>query len=403
MRAGRGAPPRRHDWLAPLAFNICLLLLPLSAATAMIVIARDHLYAYEYSERSARQIANRVARLNGELIQVDFDRQNQWSDLVDLELRSNDRVAARGFLLSGSGMLPRRAANILGRSDTSDAEREVAALQLLTPSTRARYVASGPLLSDRRNEQRTLPPPEPIGDARDFELLARAVLADPNTDPLQFILTGYSLGLAGELSPRMARGASALLDASRRDDYPGALGEEVAALFTASMPIEAFHTAARARAQGDAAGNLANASAAFRASLVPRKAVEARQLLEQIGQVSELTSRPAAAALLTHATSLRDMPRLMLLAQAAGDRVAAAAKRLPRDGRLLSAARGRLTWTRDLTAALVMATLAALGIVALVVLKLVESSLDMWRRWDDQDEYSGELVDIGGSSNWRPL
>jgi hypothetical protein len=369
----------------------------------LIVIARDHLYAYEYSDdASARVIANRVSKLNGELIQVDFDRQNQWSDLVDLELRSNDMAAARGFLLSGAGMLPRRAANILNQSDATDAELEVAALQLLAPNTRARYVAAGPLLSDRRRGPRTPPPAEPIGDASDFELLARSVIADPSTDPLQFILTGYSLGLAGDLSPRMARGAAALLEASRRDDYPAALGEEVTALFTASMPVEAFRAAARARGEGEAAGNLANASAAFRASLAPQSAARARELLEQIGQVSEATSRSAAAALLTHATSLRDMPRLILVAQAAGDRAAAAAKRLPRDGRLLGAARGRLTMTRELTMALAVAAIAALGLVLLVVLKLVESGVDMWRRWEDEDEYGGELVDMGGS-NWRPL
>ena len=51
---------------------------------------------------------------------------------------------------------------------------------------------------------------------------------------------------------------------------------------------------------------------------------------------------------------------------------------------------------------LVVAALAALGMVLLVVFKLVESSLDMWRRWDEDDEYAGELVDIGGN-NWRPL
>ena len=39
------------------------------------------------------------------------------------------------------------------------------------------------------------------------------------------------------------------------------------------------------------------------------------------------------------------MPRLRLIAQAAGDRAAAAAKRLPRDGRLLAAARGELIST----------------------------------------------------------
>ncbi len=395
-------PSRPYGWLAPFAFNLCLLLLPLSAAAALIVIARDHLYAYEYSDTGARSIASRVAKLNGELIQVDFDRQNQWSDLVDLELRSNDMSAARGFLLSGAGMLPRRAAEILGRSDSSDAELEMAALQLLAPSTRARYVASGPLLSDRPNEPRTPPPPEPIGDASDFELLARAVLADANTDPLQFILTGYSLGLAGDLSPRMARGAAVLLDASRRDDYPGGLGEEIAALLTASLPVEAFRTAARARAQGEAAGNLANTSAAFQQALNARAVAQVRGLLDQIGHLSESTSRAAAAAMLTHATALRDMPRLVLLAQAAGDRAAAAAKRLPRDGRLLAVARGRLTMTRELTAALVVAAFAALGMVALVVFKLFESGLDMWRRWDEDDEYAGELVEMGGNT-WRPL
>ena len=401
VRASRTRQHSPQGVLSALVFNVCLLLLPLAAAAALIVIGRDQLYAYEYSEAGARAIAARVAHLNGELIQIDFDRQNQWSDLVDLELRSNDFNAARGFLLSGAGMLPRGAAEVLNRADTSDAELEIAALQLLTPSTRARYVAAGPLLSDRRGETRALAPPQPIGDAQDFELLARAMLADPNTDPLQFILTGYSLGLTGDLSPRMARGAAALLDASRREDYPHALAAEVNALFAASMPIEAFRAAARARAEGEAAGNLANASAAFREALAPAQVTEARALLDEIGAISEATSRPAAAMLLTHATSLRDLPRLRLVAQAAGDRAAAAAKRLPRDGRLLDAARGQLTMNRDLSAALTLAGAAALGMVLIVLMKLAQGLYGAWRRWED-GHYSGELVEISGN-NWRPL
>ena len=31
-------------------FNVCLLLLPLAAATAFMIVNRDQLYAYEYSE-----------------------------------------------------------------------------------------------------------------------------------------------------------------------------------------------------------------------------------------------------------------------------------------------------------------------------------------------------------------
>ena len=71
-----------------------------------MIIARDHLYAYEYSEAGARLIAARVEKLNADLIQLDFDRQRQWDDLVAMELMARDIAAARGFLLSARSMLP---------------------------------------------------------------------------------------------------------------------------------------------------------------------------------------------------------------------------------------------------------------------------------------------------------
>jgi len=391
--------------LSALAFNVCLLLLPLAGAASLIVIARDQLYAYEYSDAGARAVALRVARLNGELIQVDFDRQNQWDGLVDMELRANDVHAARGFLLSGAGILPRRTATVLHQADASDAELEMAALELLTPSTRARYEAAVPLLS-RRDPNAVAADPGTLGDAQDFELLARALLAEPTGDALQFILTGYSLGLAGDLSPSMARGAVVLLDASRREDFPQALATEINTLFAASMPIAAFREAARARGDGDAAGSFANASAAFSESVVEAPASEARAFIDQLGAISEATSRAGAAALLTHASSLRDMPRLTLLARTAGDRAVAAAKRLPRDGRLIQAARGELTITQDLMATLFVGAIALLGLVLIVLMKVVQAGLGAWRRFradnDDEHDYASDLVEIS-TSNWRPL
>jgi hypothetical protein len=198
--------------LSALAFNLCLLLLPLAGAAALIVIARDNLYAYEYSDTGAQVVRDRVARLNGELIQIDFDRQRQWDDLVAMELRAGDTAAARGFLLSGPGMLPSRSANVLNQAlnaDASDAELEVAALQLLTPSTRQTYQEQVRLLSQRGATPETAP--TTLADPRDFELMARALIAEPETDSLQFVLTGFSLGFAGDLSPRMQTGAAALL------------------------------------------------------------------------------------------------------------------------------------------------------------------------------------------------
>ncbi|MBC7767477.1 MAG: hypothetical protein H7124_01680 [Phycisphaerales bacterium] len=398
----RGSNRRGLDGaLSALAFNFFLLLLPLAGAAALIVIARDHLYAYEYSQEGARAVALRVARLNGELIQVDFDRENQWDALVDMELRASDIHAARGFLLSGSGILPRPAAEVLRQADATDAELEVAALQLLTPSTRARYEAAGPLLS-QQDQHATPAAPPAIGGAEDFELMARAVLAEPESDTLQFVLTGFGLGLGGDLSPSMARGALVLLDASRREDYSETLAAEVSAMFNAAMPAGAFREAARANAD---TVTFAAAREAFSGSVSARHAGAARAVLDQLGSISEATSPAGAAALLTHATSLRDLPRLTLLAQAAGDRAVAAAKRLPRDGRLINAARGQLTMTQDLIAALVVVAIALLGLVLIVVLKLTQAGVAALRRFragDDFDYGGGELVEIS-TSNWRPV
>lgn len=396
--------------LAALAFNICIFILPVAGAAALLIIARDHLYAYEYSEAGAQAIRTRVERLNGGLIQLDFDRLRQWDDLVALELMGGDVAAARGFLLSGAGMLPDRMASILDRSE-NDAEREAAALELLSPGTRSRYEATVPLLSRRAasgaTEQRTPGADIAVGDAQDFELMARALLTEPETDTLQFILTGLSLGLAGDTDPRVTLGAAAVLIASRRPDYPVGLQSDLQAALNAAVPLDDFRTAALASAQGDAAGSYANAAAAFRTAVKAEAMARARTMLVEIGAMGEAISVSAAADLLMHAGSARDLPRLRLLAQAAGERAAAAAKRLPRDGALLNAARGDLTMNRDLAIALTIAAFALLGLVTLVAFKIYQAARPLWRgAYDDEEDYGGELVDLGGAvsaSNWRPL
>ncbi len=394
--------------LSALAFNLLLVVTAAASAAAVMIISRDHLYAYEYSQAGARAISARVERLNGELIQLDFDRQRQWDDLVAMELMAGDVAAARGFLLSGAGMLPARIGNSLDRA-ANDAEREVMALELLTPGTRGRYESMVPLLG-RRAATTTAQPLNPgsvesLGDTQDFELMARALLAEPETDALQFILTGFSMGLGGDASQRLIDGAAALLLASRRPDYPQSLREEVDALFGAAMPIEAFRDAALASASAERAGDFANAAAAFTASVNAERAADARAALNEIGATSEAITVLSASNLLTHATTLGELPRLRLLAQASGDRAAAAAKRLPRDGRLLEAARGELTVTRDLAIALTVAGLSLLGLIGIVVFKLYQLGRRMWLR-AQEEEYGSELVDLGGSvgaSNWRPL
>lgn len=390
-----------HGFVGAFLFNLCLLLAPLAAAAAFTIIARDGLYAYESSEAGARQIVARVEKLNGELIQVDFDRQRQWDDLVAMELMSEDIHAARGFLLSARGMLPARIADQLKLPhNATDADLELAALEILTPGARSRYLSTVPLLSRRAASRAAVSPPPPANtadDAENFELMARSLLQSPETDTVQFVLTGLRLGLAGAITPRAASGAAALLDASRRDDYPLGLEADINALLDQATPIDAFLSAALASASRDP-GAYANISVAFRASADPAALRQAMSVLSQIGEISESASHDGAVALLTHASGLRDLPKLRVIALAAGDRAAAAAKRLQRDGRLLAAARGQLTMTRDLAAAIAIAILAMAGLIAIVLHKGYRAARSSWVYWRNEDD--GDLVEIS-SENWR--
>ncbi len=127
-------------------------------------------------------------------------------------------------------------------------------------------------------------------------------------------------------------------------------------------------------------------------------------MLAEIGDISAATSPAAAAAMLTHATTITDLPRLRLLAQTAGDRAAAAAKRLPRDGRLLLAARGELEFNRDLMLAAGAIALALAGLLFGVLFKLFQAARAGIRSLNhEEDEYEDtELLEIS-TNNWRPL
>jgi len=401
----RGGKREPQGIVGALVFNICMVALALASAMGVLAIGRDHLFAYEYSEAGARIISARVENLNAGLIQLDFDRYRQWDDLIALELQTGDIAAARGFMLSGREMLPPRYANALRRT-RNDAEMELAGLDLLTPGTRARYEELVPLLSRRADGVATVTGrvlPNFIGDESDFQLMARALIEEPSTDTLQFILTGLSLGLGGEFGAEATTGAVALLAASRRTDYPTDFGMEIETLLNAAMPIEAFRTAALASGGPEEAGSLANASAAFRAAVNAEHAALARDALAAIGAISDATSPSAAVDFITHATQLRDLPRLRLIALAAGERAASAAKRLPRDGRLLETAGGQLRINRELAIWLAVAGVALAGLLLILGLKAYQTGRRIWRRMQD-DDYGSELVDLGGSAgNWRPL
>jgi len=326
--------------VSALAFNVCLVVLAMASAVAFLLIARDHLYAYAYSPAGARAIAARIERLNGNLIPLEFDRQQQWDNLVASELMQRDVAAARGLVLSARSMLsPQDIADLNRRAPpgSDDARTEAAALDLLTPGTRARYESTVPLLSRRGNSGAAFgvvsDPGALLGAQQDFETIARAIIADPDSEPMQLIITGFHLGLGGGITPRMTEGAAVLMAASRREDYPQQFGAQIRNLIDQSLNIDAFRSTAMAQAQGDAAGS---------------------------------------------------------------------AELLPRDGAILTTARGDLTITRDLALAMAVAALALIGALisaAVVIARIVRHFIARMH----QDEYSGELVDLGSSSGIRGL
>ena len=391
------------------AFNVCLVVLALASAVAILLIARDHLYAYAYSPEGARAISARVERLNADLIPIDFDRQQQWDNLVASELMARDVAAARGLLLSAPSMLsPQDAAEINRRAPpgSPDARIEAAALDLLTPGTRGRYESTVPLLGRRGNSGAAYgvasDPGALLGSQADFEAIARAIMNDPDSEPMQMIVLGFRLGLGGGMTPRMTEGAAVLMSATRREDYPPRFGEEVRTLIDQTLDVRAFRSTAMTQAQGEAAGVFSISAPAFSAAVNAEHAAKVKEVLDRIGSMSQAASRSGAIALLTHAQSLRDIPRLLLIAQAARDRAAAAAQLLPRDGALLTAARGELTITRDLAIAFAVAGFALLGAIAsaiVVILRVVRRMISRTRH----EEYNGELIDLGASGGFRGL
>jgi hypothetical protein len=341
----------------------------LAGAIALILIVRDDLYTYPLTPGSAREARTNVERISADLIQLDFDRLGQWDDLIAMELMDRDIAAARGFLLSGRTMLSGRDGRAIERSAESDSDAaiELAALDMVTPGTRARYESSVPLLSRYNEAARRAgqnASAESLGDARDFELLAETAISDPGDNLSRLTLAGLSLGLGEALTPRQHAGAIALVDAMRRPDFAPDMFEAVNELLAGVMPPERFRAEAQARAaEGQSAAAYPTSAPAFRAAFNRDAWAPLRDTLEDAGAMAEATSPLGAALMLSHAQTLRDVPRLRLVAEAGRERAVAAAKRAPRDGRLADAAPGQLRLTQPLLIALGVAALAGLGLL----------------------------------------
>src|SRR5262249_5881568 len=160
----------------------------------------------------------------------------------------------------------------------------------------------------------------------------------------------------------------------------------------AALPPQRFRDEAQAHApQGQSGSAYPISAPAFRAAFNANAWGPLNATLEDAGMISEMTSPAGAALILSHARTIRDVPRSRLVAEASRRRAVAAAKRALHDGRLGQAAPGRLRLTMSLAGVLGVAALAALGLAWCLLLRawisvspLVERLLG--RGGDEHDE-----------------
>jgi hypothetical protein len=355
--------------VAALIANLCLSLLPFAGEKLARTLARPEVFGFPATESARRATRAEVEHAAVRLLPAGLDRRRGWEELIARELNEGDPHAARGFVLAAPALLgPIDVARInrsLAGARASDAEIARAAGPILSNETRSVFSEAAGWMAQDDAEQ------DPAaflvrGDARDFAEQANAWLSRRDPDHLVLVLTGVRAALGERLSPRLALGASTLKDARRAGRLGESLARQLEASAAAAVPPD------RLRAALEAAARAADGSAsrAFRASLDEQGFEPFADTLGEIGDMAAATSSRGAARLLAQARYEGDLPRLRLVAQAAGDRAVAVAKRMT-DGRpLADMAHGTLRWTQDLIVAVLAfaaVVLAALGALAMVL------------------------------------
>lgn len=346
--------------------HVCLAAAPIAGAQAVRIVERDQLYTYEPTPDAARRTREALDRLAGGVVTTP-DRRVEWDNQIAAALMAHDVAAARGLMLSARAILDPEGRGAISREAgvaPSDAELETAALALLTPGTRGRYVSNVPLLSRQTSPEARLRQRRPVvvaGDSVDFETATVSDLSNPSTDHVRFLTLSLPIVRAGAMADHTAIGASVLRAALEDGRVPAALHAELAALAEMALPRQRFSDEAARRAAADPQlDRAATLGAAYRAALTPDGLMRFETELARIGAIATQTGAAACVNLLMHARGIGDLKRLELIAATNPDRGAAVARFLTPNGALPSAGRGAL----DITPAFaVPATLASLAML----------------------------------------
>ena len=407
-------------------FNLVLLLAPVFSAHLVIEAFAERGFGDSPTREAIRQTRVEIDSAFAELVAVSGDPDGVWANAVDEQLRKDNLVAARGFLLAGPQMMSRERADALEAAGAeqvagSDDERLAnAALLFLPNDVRNRYerlvrpslVTLGTVSEEDTAEADAsgnaadavdvepisapdAPTPEVrvavaryevpsvprafdlVGDPEDLANRSARWMRDEPTDEMILRLRGFAQVAAeaveraeGETAPfssaDLALGVSVITAGHRAGRLDPDYVRQIRARINAAIPEQILRTSLEevfSRVETTAV-RAVSVREAYIDSARPNAVRRLALELELVSRIADRTSPTAAMDLIQYARDQDDLRRLRVITEAGGDRAAALSTLLGSD--ILSLANSGVKWTRGLSIrALLLCFMGALLIWAM--------------------------------------
>jgi hypothetical protein len=418
----------RHSGLQALAFNALLLFAPFLAAHVVIEAFAARGFGDSPTAEAVQQTRVEIDAAFEDMVAVSGDPDGVWANAVDKQLRRDNLMAARGFLLAGPQMMSAeradslRAAAAENLSGSEDQRLADAALLFLPNDVRNRYERlvrpsfvriappapgdgaedAGDTGAERVSADETeVPKVRPavarfdmqvmprafdlVGDAADLASRSARWLRNEPTDTMTLRLRGFAQVAAeaveraeGETAPfspaDLALGVSVITAGHRAGRLDPDYVRHLRGRVNAALPEQILQTAledvfARVETTTVRARSVREAFIdSARPNAVRRLALE----LELVSRIADRTSPTAAMDLIQHARNQDDLRRLRVITEAGGDRAAALSTEL--EGEILGLADSGVKWTRELSIRALLLCLMA-TIMVWVTLSALHNSI----------------------------
>lgn len=400
MRQRRQTSSSPFGWLSALSFHLLLVGCMLTLGLLIDETRRALGEEFEPTAEAVNATNQHLSDMFTEMVPRNMDARAFWAAKVDEEVRDDDLVSARGFLLAAPYMLDKRDAAAVTAAATTETtgrldDRLLSAAKLFLPDdVRARYerAVSPPILTptpgtdtadpvnlsesalsapseeedatevaDETPIAEEAPSPSSVrssffilGNARDLSYQSAGWIRGDRTDVFSLALSGLGLiaqeGLIEgfEPDPKFYQGASLVKSATRARRLDPEFEELLRTRLHRAIPEdilyanlqEAFSTNSNLLIQSDVVFK------AFADSVDKSRLAPVASDLLRIAELADERTTFAALTILETVTSLRDLKRAELISHAGGDRAVTLAKY--KGSEALDAATTLMDWTMRL-------------------------------------------------------